>query len=611
MGTRGSAVALFLLALGVYALQSAVLPAYPGRDMSRYVQAFLQLGYEHPVLPSVMNTRGPLASLGVGVPLELGGAAAEIWLAALYAASIVAWAAVGLVFGARTAVLTAGALLVYPGYGILFHELASDSLFAAAFAGWALLLSRALLRPSLTAFVLLGLGMGALVLVRPPNRVLIVFALLPLLLRASWSRRLQWAAGFFIASSVVTQAWYALNDLRYGDAVGLAPSKAILVATVVLLPLLFPPPWRRRSVALVGTAILAAVLIQRPAVHPLREATAIAQLPSSRNFLFRVFITNRSVAPENGPASRELARAVERDLLTKEPYRSYGVDLDEFLSSGSNRVFGDLLGLPDDLDLNEVTREAIRRHPGPFFSSIGRTVFDEFWTERMYAPFGESGTSGEETASSGGVDDADTIVINGRRLPKPTGGEPIPSSHFGPEIWTLHGDRDPHRGAREVWMSPTEHPLVFDDPRDERRYEKFERETDRLTYRIHTRQGNPGLTHRLNQASKAFPPPLVWLAVGLLALALRRPRNVLVALAPAAAGVAVIVATSLFVYAVAQYAAPVTPAFILLAAAGLLGAHPQGQVRSLWLPATRRDRTGRRQAPEAGRGAGRRRGRGR
>ena len=62
-----------MLALAVFALQSIVLPVHPGRDMGRYVQAYVQFWYDDPVLPLVLNTRGPLAALGVGVPLELGG----------------------------------------------------------------------------------------------------------------------------------------------------------------------------------------------------------------------------------------------------------------------------------------------------------------------------------------------------------------------------------------------------------------------------------------------------------------------------------------------------------------------------------------------------------
>src|SRR5439155_7200560 len=170
VGTRSSAAALFLLALVVFGVQSLVLPAYPGRDMSRYLEAFVQLGYHVPVYPAVLNTRGPLSALGVGVPLEIGGWAAEVWLAALYALSIVAWGRVALTFGSRAAILTSAILLVYPSYGILFHQLASDSLFAAVFAGWALLLSRGIKQPSIRAFVLVGLGIGLLVLVRPANQ---------------------------------------------------------------------------------------------------------------------------------------------------------------------------------------------------------------------------------------------------------------------------------------------------------------------------------------------------------------------------------------------------------------------------------------------------------
>jgi hypothetical protein len=114
VGTRTSALALFVLALAAFALESAFLPAYPGRDMARYLQTFFQLGYDVPIYPAVLNTRGPLAALGVGVPLEAGGWAAEIFLALLYALSIVAWARLAFTFGARAALLTCSILLVYP-----------------------------------------------------------------------------------------------------------------------------------------------------------------------------------------------------------------------------------------------------------------------------------------------------------------------------------------------------------------------------------------------------------------------------------------------------------------------------------------------------------------
>jgi hypothetical protein len=571
VGTRSSGAALFVLALAVFAVQSLVLPAQQGRDMPRYVQAFLQLFNEEPILPSVLNTRGPITALGVGLPLELGGAAAEVWLALLYAASILVWGRVALTFGPRAAVLTVGLLLVFPGYGIMFHGLASDALFAAAFAGWALLLTRAILKPSVPAFLLAGLGMGVLVLVRPANQALIVLALLPLVLRAPWERRLTWAASFFVASSAVSQSWKALAALRWGDAVALRPSSALVATAVVLCLFFVPAVWRRRLALLAIPVVAAVVALNWSSVqNPSQFVRTLTQTPASDIFLFRAFEVDRIVAPENGPASRQLAEVVERELLVHEPYRSYGVDLDEFFSSGSDRLFVDLASLGGSADLRAVTDEAIREHPGAFAKGIAGTTWKMLWSSRVYGP--EERTAANAEPRGGG--DLGIVETADPSRPEPSEGEPIPSSRVGPAVRTLWGP------VRTVWFSPTQHGLVFDDPRDERRYERFERDTNRLVDRIPTRDTRTGLVHRMNQASYRFPPPFVFLAVGVVALAVRRPRRALAALAPSLAGLIVIAVTGAVAVAVGEYAAPVTPAFVMVAAVGLVGADPRGRLRS-------------------------------
>lgn len=568
VGSRSSAIVLFLLGLGVFALQSVAIPAAPGRDMVRYVQLYLELGSDHPLLPTQITDRGPLAGLAVGVPLQLGGVATEAWLALLFAASILAWGAISLTFGARAAIVTSVLLLLYPGYGILFHGLSSDAPFAAGFAGWVLLSTRAIRRPSGTAFLVAGLGMGVLVLIRPANVVLLVVALVPLLLRASWNRRLAWMAAFFIGAVVVTQAWKTLAALRYGDEVGIGPSPAVLGVALLLAVFLLPAVWRRRALLVaipVGVALVIVLAATgRSFRSPAHYADAALQSPESV-LLYRAFVMDRIVSPQNGPASQKLGVVVRRDLLTQEPYRSYGIDLDEFFSSGSTRMFFDLEKL-GGADLAAVAGEAIRRHPARFGEGIARTFWEIMAIRRVYSV---------PASAPSTPDDRDPIVVDGRRLPRPSDGEPIPASHFLQRA-IMVGQRPV---ARQVWRSPSDPQLVFRSSQDERRWRSFAGDTGRLAGHIPTRSGETALAHRLNQASHRFPPPIFWLAVGLVGLAIRRPRFALVALVPTAAGLTVVVATALVTESVAHYAVPVAPSFIMLAAAGVFG---EGSRGGLW-----------------------------
>jgi Dolichyl-phosphate-mannose-protein mannosyltransferase len=560
VGSRGSAFALFALALAVFALGTVFLPVYPGRDMGRYVETYVQLGYHVPILPSVLETRAPFAALGVSVPLQISGWAPTVLLALLYAGSIVAWASVAFLFGPRAALGASAALLLYPGYAILFHQLASDSLFAAGFAGWALLLARAVVRPSIQAFVFAGVAAGVLVLIRPANQIVIVMALTPLLVRAPWRDRLAWLAAFFIADVVVAQSWRVFAHHRYGDTVALKPSLGLLALAVALTPLLLRDPWRLRLAAVVAVAVVVLLAVRGwPGQSPSDYVTAL-KVNASNQFAYRAFELDKIMAPENGPASRRAANIVRRELLTKEPYRSYGVDVHEFFASGSDRVFGDFRGVVPGDELAAATREAIRRHPGKFSNDIAHTAGAELWSARVAAP--EAQSSGQEQRQS---PTQQYIVVKGRRLPRPSEDQVIPASGIGPALLTLYG------GAREVWHSATEHEFVFDDPRDKRRYEKFTREVDDVVGDFPEGRERNGVVSVWNDASRIFPPGLIWLVVGAIALALRRVRGALAVIAPVVGGLIVIGLSALIAPAVPEYGAPVSPAFVVFGVVGLLG----------------------------------------
>jgi hypothetical protein len=87
---------------------------------------------------------------------------------------------------------------------------------------------------------------------------------------------------------------------------------------------------------------------------------------------------------------------------------------------------------------------------------LWRPVFRDLHAERDDAA--GSGGDGGSGASGGG---GDTIVVNGRRLPRPTEGEPIPAANQG-GITTRDGS------IYTVWTSPTDHHMVFRYPQDER-----------------------------------------------------------------------------------------------------------------------------------------------
>ena len=511
IATRRGMTGLFVLAVAGYGLQSVALPLTPGRDFATYLRYYEQLFSDWgSVQPMSMLHRTPVTPIVLGAPLDLLGAAVtQAWVAILYALSIVAWARVALTFGRRAALLTAAALLCYPGYWIIFHRVSTEAIFAAAFAGWAVLLSRYWLRPSWRGFALVGLAAAMLALVRPGNQVLLVLAVLPLALRMPWRTRLAHAGAFLIAGVGVLAIWAAHNGIRYDDY----------------------------TVA--------------------RGANAFMPF-------YRVYVTDHIVSPENGTASRDLARVVEERLLPEEPYRSYGLDLRRLFAEGSDAMHQDLMNLSDQVwgwdsdysKLRAVALEAIAQHPARYAKGVATTVKNELWWP-VYWPL--------DRPSETSAEDGSTTVVAGKEVPALTRGDPIPAPRMGLYSTTPDGS------IREVWTSPTAHRIVLADPGDQRRFDELTRDVEALKAKLPAYDTSYTAKLYVNRASRWYPRPALWLAVGLIGLLMRRPRNAGLALALAAAGLLVITFTALGIYEVFEFVAPVVPAFILVGAAGLVG----------------------------------------
>jgi hypothetical protein len=510
---RWAAPAVAAAALAVYALVSVAWPLAAGRDLGTYLRVYVQLFDPDAIYPQAMLARTPLSPLVIGWVLEAGPVVAEVAMAVLYALSILAWCAVARRFGTAAAVATAVALLAFPGYVMLFHRLSTDSLFAAGFAFTAVLLARALERPGIGRCAALGGALAALVFIRPSSQVFLVLGLVPLLARGAVRERLLRTAAFGAAALLPLAGWAVHNGIRFDDY----------------------------TVARGGGATVP---------------------------FFRAFVNDRIVSPDNGPASRELARAVQADLLQREPYRSYGVTLDEFFSAGSGRMHEDLVGLADrtwgwDDDyghLAAAAREAVRTHPGTYGRNVVRDLGIVLRTPLVLEV-------GEPPAASGSASagDGETIVVNGRRLPKPTEGDLIPAAHQAGLVSTPDGS------ISEVWSSPTEHRIVFRDPADARHDAEIQAEMRRLADRFPHRSGNTTLERLLNDLSRVYPRSILLLLLGAIAVAVRRPRGWPLPAILSAVSLLLALVTMLGVYPVAEYVVPVAPAFVLLAAAGLLG----------------------------------------
>src|ERR687890_2041338 len=188
---RLGAVILFALALAVYAIQAIGWPLMSGRDLDEYLYDYVQFLDWHPLLPWSMLFRTLVPGIVDGTALDVaGGFFAEPLMAVLFAGSVVAWTAAARPFGRGAAVLVAVALLAYPAYGLMFHEVSSEPVFAAGFALWGWLVVRAWQRPSLTRFALAGLGVALLALIRPGNAVLLAFAVFALVVSGTRNMRL-------------------------------------------------------------------------------------------------------------------------------------------------------------------------------------------------------------------------------------------------------------------------------------------------------------------------------------------------------------------------------------------------------------------------------------
>jgi hypothetical protein len=507
--TRSAAVALFLLAFAVFWIEALGWPMAKGRDTWDYLAYYLQLFDSSPPLSELQIFRAPLTPLVLGIPLDLGGTTLlEVVFGVLYAVSILAWSATALTFGRVPALFTAVLLLGYPGFATLYHQASSDAIFATGLAVWALVLAHALEVPSAWRFGALGVGIAVLVLIRPANQVLLPAVLVPLLTTVAWRQRLRWSVVCLVAALLPLGAWAVHNGIRYEDT----------------------------TVARGGRAWVP---------------------------FLRVFTADRTISPENGPASRRLADLIEQEVLAKEPHRSLNVTLDAYLRNPSNyeavrliALSDRVLGREENYDvLFDSALEAIRKHPGTYF----RGVADVFWEFLMQRTLREDVVRRQQTAPE---PPSPTFEQDGVVLPNPQAHVLVEGVPYG-FVWCASDYIDSC-----ILRDPA---LVWPDQERQRRYREVVAQVREWDAELPSRDGGSFVPEILNRITPRFPRPPLWLAVGLLGLVLRRPRGwaTIVTLWACAALVLLIHAASQGV--APEFALPLYPIFIVTALGAIAG----------------------------------------
>ncbi len=498
-----------MLAIVVFWFEALGWPLAKGRDTWDYLAYYLQLFDSDPPFDYLQIFRTPLTPIVLGVPLDLGGSALlEVVFGVLYAVSIVAWSATALTFGRVPALFSAVLLLGYPGFATLYHQASSDAIFATGLALWALLLARTMARPSTWRFAALGAGIAVLVLIRPANQVLLPAVLVPFILPAAWRRRAVWSAACLAAALGLLGAWALHNGVRYDDT----------------------------TVARGGRAWVP---------------------------FLRVFLADKTISPANGDDSRRLAQLIEQEVLSEEPYKSLDVTLRAYLENGSNYETVRLIALSDKVlgrgsnyeVLFDSAIEAIREHPGTY----ARGVADVFWEFLLQRPLREDVVRRAQTALER---PPTTFESDGVVFPNPQAYVLVDGVPYG-FVWCASDYIDSCVAAQPS--------LVWEAPEKQARYREIVAQVRRWDAELPARDGVSWVPEILNRITPRFPRPPLWLAVGLVALLVRRPRGwrTIVVLWVAAALVLLIHAGSQGV--APEFALPLYPIFIVTALGALAG----------------------------------------
>jgi 4-amino-4-deoxy-L-arabinose transferase-like glycosyltransferase len=518
-------VVVFVASLACFGLQSVAVSIGLGRDAEDYLIDGWETFERHPLFPRLMLARTPVAGLLIDFFDRLGGiSAVEAGLGLVFAAGVTCWVAAARAYGRKAALVMFVLLAVVPAYGLFFHRVSSDPVFASVLGLTALLAVRLAERPSVGRSAAVGVGVAALVLTRPSGEPFILLAVLPLALGGPWRLRVARAAAIAGVTVAILATWAATNDARYGEL-------------------------------------------------------TVAHGGKSGIPLYHVFVLEPRVQRSNGPASEKVAVAVEHRLLGMEPYRSYGFDADEILQAGNTWALDDVVyaveseyGARNGSDtLFRAGLEAVRADPVAYAKGVTVGL-----AGLMLLPYTEAAES-NGTAAAVGPPIGDAVLGppgRGRRLPPDAAASGTLWARAMVKSWALDdSSRYVVRGGLHqlpdaIWDLERRR-VDWRSPSDAARYNLIRERLRRFVHETSGGDRRPRMAEALRVGALLLPSAGFWLLVA-LAFGLRfRPRGIAAPCLLAIASLLVLVETALAFPPHPDYALPLVPTFALLAFAVL------------------------------------------
>jgi hypothetical protein len=486
-----------ILALVVYIVHAIAWPFDLGRDGGAFLQHYFDVFEADPVLPSVASYRTPLPSLWYGLLLDYAGAwLAELVQAAAYVFAVVCAYRIGRPWGRGLATALALTVIAHPFYGALYHRVDSDGMFAFVLIAWVSYAISTAGSRRLSTWMTHALWIFALVMTRPAAVILAPFALLPLaLVDRPWAVRARQAAVCVSILGALLAGYSAVNYSRFGFF-------------------------------------------------------GLTRITNATQPFMRLMVKDRLVHRGNGPASAELASAIEQQLLPYEPYRGLNMTADELLQSGSVRLYSDVVAMSDRIwgwdtnyrKLRDVSIESVRANPSAFvFGAATTFVHSLVVRHAVAAPKRRDGSAPAATGASAHAADGDIV--------------PYP--------------------YQDMWSGTPDHrydPGVANEPALARFREQHAR-VELLSRQLPVRNGSALLSAVLNTWGLLFTPMILAVIAGVMALPFMfvtaDPRERIL-MAIFLLSLALLAATFAGqVPVIVQYRLPLDPVFL---AAGMVGA---------------------------------------